>query len=115
MTPFADLLEGLTRVPGVRSAQVVSAEDGLPVAEASQAGVDGAAIAALGSSLAARLDGMITATGGGGLRSLHLETGTGGLMVMPVTPELLLVAVVDADANIGLLRLSMRHAAERLD
>jgi predicted regulator of Ras-like GTPase activity (Roadblock/LC7/MglB family) len=115
MTPFDTVLEGLTLVPGVRSALLVSAEDGLVVAEASRADVDAPAVAALASSLLARLGRTVAAAGFRTVRMVHLEAQGGGVMVTPATEELLLVAVADAEANVGLLRLALRHAAERLD
>jgi predicted regulator of Ras-like GTPase activity (Roadblock/LC7/MglB family) len=114
MSPFQVVLEGLTRVPGVRGALLVSAGDGLVVAEASREGVDGAAVAALVSSLLARLDRTVRAAGYRALRSVHLETRSGGVMAVPAEEDLLLVAVADADANVGLLRLALRQAIERL-
>lgn len=114
MTAFHGVLEGLTRVPGVRSAMLVSREDGLPVAEASREGVDAAAVAALTASLVARVHAAATAAGLRTPKSVHLETRGGGVLVVPVGGELALVAVADADANVGLLRLALRHAAERI-
>jgi predicted regulator of Ras-like GTPase activity (Roadblock/LC7/MglB family) len=35
-------------------------------------------------------------------------------MAVPAEEDLLLVAVADADANVGLLRLALRQAIERL-
>ena len=43
-----------------------------------------------------------------------LEAERGGLAAAPAAEGLLLVAVTDADANIGLLRLALRDAVERL-
>jgi predicted regulator of Ras-like GTPase activity (Roadblock/LC7/MglB family) len=43
-----------------------------------------------------------------------LEAEQGGLMAAPAGEGLLLVAVTDADANIGLLRLALRDAVERV-
>ena len=108
------LLDGITRVSGVRGALVVSADDGLVVAEASMSDVDGAATAALAGSLAARLGRVTLALGCESPRMVLLEGERGGLMAAPAGEGLLLVAVTDADANIGLLRLAMRDAAERL-
>ena len=114
MSPFDLVLEGLTRVPGVRSAMVVSEEDGLVVGHASMGGVDPGAVAALSSSLFARLGEMATAAGHPAPRAAHLEASGGSLLVAPAAPGLLLVAVAEPDANVGLLRLALRAAAERL-
>lgn len=111
---YRSLLEGLTRVPGVRSALLVDGEDGLVVAEASMEGIDTGAVAALAASLLRRLT--LTAESAGlpppGL--MHLEAAGGAVMAIPADPALLLVAVGDPDANLGLLRLALKDAAGRL-
>jgi len=114
MSQFEMVLEGLTRVPGVRGALLVSLEDGLVVAELSREGLDGAAVAALVASLVGRLDRTVRIAGYRALKSVHLETRGGGVMAVPAEEGLMLVAVADADANVGLLRLALRQAMERL-
>ena len=52
-----DLLDELTRIPGVRGALVVSREDGLVVADSLMESVDGKAVAALAASLTGRMAG----------------------------------------------------------
>ena len=114
MSPFDLVLEGLTRIPGVRSAMVVSAEDGLVVGEASMGGVDAPAVAALSASLFARLGDMAAAAGHPAPQVAHLDATSGSLLVALAAEGLLLVAVAEPDANVGLLRLALRTAAERL-
>jgi predicted regulator of Ras-like GTPase activity (Roadblock/LC7/MglB family) len=111
---WAALLDGITRVRGVRGALLVSADDGLVVAEASMSDVDGAATAALAGGLVARLGRVTGALGSAAPRLVLLEAERGGVMAAPAGDGLLLVAVTDPDANIGLLRLAMRDAAERV-
>ena len=108
------MLDGITRVSGVRGALLVSADDGLIVAEASMSDVDGAASAALVGSLARKLGRITGAIGCAAPRMVMLEAERGGLAAAPAADGLLLVAVTDADANIGLLRLALRDAVERL-
>lgn len=114
MTGLQAVLEGLTRVPGVRGALVVSIEDGLVVGEASMAGVDAPAAAALAGSLAVQVEAAAAALGFSAPAVLHLEAATGGLLAIPLGEGLLLVAVADPDANVGLLKLALRHAGERI-
>ena len=111
---WSSLLDGITRVRGVRGALLVSADDGLVVAEASMGDVDGAATAALAGALATRLLKVTGAIGCSDPRMVLLEAERGGIMTAPAGEGLLLVAVTDADANIGLLRLALRDATERL-
>jgi predicted regulator of Ras-like GTPase activity (Roadblock/LC7/MglB family) len=108
------MLEGLTRVPGVRGALVVSLEDGLVVGEASMAGVDAPAAAALAGSLAVHTAGAATAVGFTAPGVIHLEAADGGLLAIPLADGLLLMAIADSDANVGLLKLALRHAGERI-
>jgi predicted regulator of Ras-like GTPase activity (Roadblock/LC7/MglB family) len=111
---WAGLLDGITRVRGVRGALLISADDGLVVAEASMGDVDGAATAALAGGLAARLGRLTGVIGCAEPRVVMLEAERGGLMAAPAGERLLLVAVTDAEANFGLLRLALRDAAERV-
>jgi predicted regulator of Ras-like GTPase activity (Roadblock/LC7/MglB family) len=107
-------LDRLTRVPGVRGALIASQGDGLVVAEQLMDGVDGRAAAALTGSLMSRLT---RTAAGAGLRApvfLHLRAEGGSILAAPAADELVLVAVVGPDANLGLARLEMLDAAGRL-
>lgn len=115
MSPrYASVVAAITRVGCVRSACVVDAVDGLVVAEASMTGTDPAPLAALAASLTRKLDGALGVAGHGPPRIIHLEADLGHLMVRPVSPEILLVTVSDSEVNLGLLRLALADAAERL-
>jgi predicted regulator of Ras-like GTPase activity (Roadblock/LC7/MglB family) len=114
MTATQTALDRVTRVPGVRGALVVSATDGLVVAEQLMDGVDGQAAAALTGSLVARLGRTADSAG---LRSpafVHLRGDAGSVLAAPGPDDLVLVAVVGPDANLGLARLEMIEAAGRL-
>ena len=114
MNPYGAILEPLTRISGVRSALLVSEDDGLIVADTSMAGEDGAAAAALTASLVSRLRRALEAAGHGILDVMHLEAEHGDLLAVPAAGGLLLVAVARSGSNVGLLRLSLRDAAERI-
>lgn len=111
---FDAVIAALTRVAGVRGALVVDAQEGLVVAEASMEGVDPAAVAALSASLAGRLTRAMSAAGFAQPQVLLLEAEHGAIMAAPASDELLLVAVCDAEANLGLLRLALKDARGRL-
>jgi predicted regulator of Ras-like GTPase activity (Roadblock/LC7/MglB family) len=107
-------LDRVTRVPGVRGALVASQGDGLVVAEQLMDGVDGRAAAALTGSLVSRVT---RAAAGAGLQApvfLHLRGDDGSILAAPAAGELVLVAVVGPEANLGLARLEMLDAAGRL-
>lgn len=111
---LARALEGVTRIPGVRSALVVSAEDGLVVAEAAMEGEDSAASAALGAALAVRLRAVLDAAGFGASGLLHLEADLGHLMLVPAGADLVVMSLADRDVNLGQLRLRLGDAARRV-
>jgi len=105
-------LESITRVRGVRGAMIVSAEEGLVVAESSMEGIDGAAVAALAAGVVARLARATEAAGRTAPAFVHLRAGAGGLMAVPGRGDLLVVAVTDPEVNVGLVRLELRRVAE---
>jgi predicted regulator of Ras-like GTPase activity (Roadblock/LC7/MglB family) len=114
MNPANAALERVTQVPGVRGSLVISGTDGLVVAERLMDGIDGRAIAALAASLLQRL---ARATAGAGMRIptfVHLRGNAGSVLAAPGRNDLVLVAVVGMDANLGLARIEMLDAVGRL-
>jgi predicted regulator of Ras-like GTPase activity (Roadblock/LC7/MglB family) len=114
VTATQTVLDRVTRVPGVRGALVIAATDGLVVAEQLMDGVDGQAAAALTGSLVGRL---LRTAEGATMRAPTLIQlrGEGGSVLAALGPEdLVLVAVVGPDANLGLARLEMLDAAGKL-
>lgn len=112
--PYGAGLEQLTRRAGVRGALLVEREDGLVVAEALMEGLDGAALAALAASLWTRLGRAGAAAGRGAPAFVQLEAHLGIMLAVPAGAEMLLVAVADPDANLGLARLELIRAAGEL-
>jgi len=104
-------LDLITRVRGVRGAMLVSADDGLVVAEQLMEGIKGPAVAALAASLAGRLRRAMDAAGTGPAVFWHLQAEKGALVVVPAA-GILVVAVAEPDVNIGLVRLELLRAAE---
>jgi len=114
MTPANAALERVTQVPGVRGSLVISAGDGLVVAERLMDGIDGRAIAALAGSLIQRLG---RATLGAGMRIptfVHLRGNQGSVLAAPGRNDLVLVALTGLDANLGLARVEMLDAVGHL-
>ena len=112
-------LDLITRVRGVRGAMLVSADDGLVVAEQLMEGIKGGAVAALAASLAGRLRRAMEAAGTGASVFWHLQGEQGALLVVPGGNAsedggggILVVAVAEPDVNIGLVRLELLRAAE---
>jgi len=109
---YGPALDLITRVRGVRGAMLVSGDDGIVVAEQLMEGIKGAAVAALASSLAARLRRAMEAAGVGASLFWHLQCDQGGLLVVPAASGVLIVAVAEPDVNVGLVRLELLRAAE---
>ena len=109
-----DLLDRVTRVPGVRGALLVAGTDGLVVAEQLMDGVDGRAVAALAGSLVSRLARTAEQAGHRRPSFVHLRAEAGSVLAAPGSDDLVLVAVVAPDGNVGLARLEMIDAASRL-
>ncbi len=112
MTPFAAALDIVTRVRGVRGAMLVSAGDGLVVAEQLMEGIKGPAVAALAGSLANRLGRSLAAAGVGTTLFWHLQCTEGALLVVPTPSGILVVAIAEPGVNVGLVRLELLRAAE---
>ena len=114
MTATQLVLDRVTRVPGVRGALVIAATDGLVVAEQLMDGVDGQAAAALTGSLVGRL---VRTAEGASMRAptfIHLRGEGGSVLAALGADDLVLVAVVGPDANLGIARLYMLDAAGKL-
>src|SRR2546429_3040107 len=90
---YGQALDLITRVRGVRGAMLVSADDGLVVAEQLMEGIKGTAVAALAASLAGRLRRAMEAAGIGASVFWHLQSEKGALLVVPGGGGLLVVAV----------------------
>jgi predicted regulator of Ras-like GTPase activity (Roadblock/LC7/MglB family) len=111
---FETALELVTHVPGVRGAMLVSAADGVVVAEALMDEMKGSAVAALAASLASRLRRAAEGAGRGAPRFVHLTATGGTLLAAPMGEDLLLVTVAERSVNAGLARLEMFRALELL-
>lgn len=111
---YARALDLITRVRGVRGAMLVSADDGIVVAEQLMEGIKGGALAALAASLTTRLRRAMDAAGVGASQFWHLQAEQGALLVVPTGAGggILVVAVAEPDVNVGLVRLELLRGAE---
>jgi predicted regulator of Ras-like GTPase activity (Roadblock/LC7/MglB family) len=110
---YAAAVERLSRIPGVRGALVVEGETGVPVVSDMTAGVNETAVAALAASLFRRTGEASTAADFGRLHTLQLEAA-GGHVIAVGTRDLILVAVTERTAQVGLIRYEAQRAAESL-
>ncbi len=105
-SPFAALLEALVRQRGVTGALVVSEADGLVVDSQVSVGMRGEVVAALSASLYRRARLAAQAAGYGDTTVLQLEAQQGRILAVGKS-DLVLVAVTELGANIGLVRMEM--------
>ena len=105
-SPFADLLGALTRQRGVMGGLVVSEADGIVIDSALQVGMQGEVLAALSASLYRRARLSAQAAGYGEANFLQLEAALGRICAVGKS-DLVLVAITEPGANVGLVRIEM--------
>jgi predicted regulator of Ras-like GTPase activity (Roadblock/LC7/MglB family) len=113
MSTFAPLLANVTRHRGVMACLIVAEEDGIVVDGSAQMGVDTAAFAALTASLYRKAARAATSAGFGGTSFCDLEAEQGRVLAAGRN-GLVLVAVAESRANLGLLRVELLKAAAAL-
>jgi predicted regulator of Ras-like GTPase activity (Roadblock/LC7/MglB family) len=113
---YAEVLDPLTRLRGVRGAMIVAGSDGVVVAESLMEGVKSKALAALASSLALRVSRVSGAAGRGDPRYFQLQAAEGALFVAPAphAEDLLLVVIAGPETPPGMARLEVLKAAGQL-
>lgn len=110
MSGFAPALAAVTRHRGVLACLVVMADDGIVVDGTAQVGVDMAAFAALTASLYRKAGRAVGAAGFGDVQFCELEAERGRVLAAGRN-GLVLVAVTEPRANLGLLRVELLRAA----
>ena len=114
MTGYREVLERVSAVGGIRGAMLVSAADGIVVAESLMDGIDGRAVAALTASLVGRLRRTTESAGLNAPFVVHLRAEHGSVIAVPAAGDLLVVAVTERGANLGLARLELLDAARQV-
>jgi predicted regulator of Ras-like GTPase activity (Roadblock/LC7/MglB family) len=108
------VLDDVTRIGGVKSALLVSADDGLVVAESSVEGQHTEAAAAFAARLAQRLTVLTRTLQTPPMSMLLLQASGGQLFITQGGEGLLFVAITSNDVNIGEVRLALLDAAGRI-
>ncbi len=109
------VLDEVTRIGGVRSALLVSSDDGLVVVESALEDQATEAAAAFAARLGGRLATLTSALRAPPMSVLLLQATAGQLFVVVGGPGLLLVAVTSNEVNIGEVRLALLAAAGQLN
>jgi predicted regulator of Ras-like GTPase activity (Roadblock/LC7/MglB family) len=114
-SPFAPMLESLTRQRGVRASLVVSESDGLVVDANVRFGQDGERVAALAASMYRKARLSARAARLGAVAFLQLDAERGRICAAGGRSDLVIVVVADAAANVGLIRMELLKALETLE
>lgn len=107
------VLETLTRQRGVRASLIVSESDGLVIDSSLRFGQDGERVAALAASVyrKARLSAKAARSAA---TFLQLDAERGRICVAGAGNDLVIVTVADPAANVGLIRMELFKALERI-
>ncbi len=114
-SPYASLLESLTRQRGVRASLIVSEADGLIVDSNLRFGQDGERVAALAASMYRKARLSARAAQLGAVAFLQLDAERGRICAAGGRGDLVAVVVADASANVGLIRMELLKALETLE
>src|SRR5579875_3931415 len=101
---LGEILRGLRETNGLSLVSVVGA-DGLLVESSQVPNLDGETLSATAASGLLMLDGLASEIGGGPARLAMIEYDEGVVLLTPLDDDLLLVAVAQAESNLGRLRL----------
>jgi predicted regulator of Ras-like GTPase activity (Roadblock/LC7/MglB family) len=110
---YSSAVARLSRVGGVRGALVVEAETAVPVAAELQEGVNGTALAALAVALYRRTAEATASAQLGAVDNVQLEAD-GGHVMMAGAGELIVIAIAERSAQLGMVRLEARRIAAAL-
>ncbi len=112
-SPFEELLAALIRQRGVLGCLVVGEQDGIIVDANVQVGIQGEAVAALAAALYRKARLSSEAAGLGTVAFLQLETERAHLCAIG-RDGLVIVALAEPRAHIGLIRGAMLQSVEAL-
>ena len=112
---FGTVLESITRQRGVRASLIVSESDGLIIDATLRFGQDGDRVAALAASLYRKARLSAGAAWLGAVAFLQLDAERGRICVAGGRGDLIIVVVAEPAANVGLIRVEMLKAMERLE
>ncbi|MBA3889350.1 MAG: roadblock/LC7 domain-containing protein [Gemmatimonadaceae bacterium] len=112
-SPFATMLDALTRQRGVVAALVADERDGIVIDSRVHVGQRGDRVAALAASLYRKARMSAHAAGLGDVGFLQLEAEMGRVCAVG-RDDVVLVAVATSDANVGLIRVELLRALEGL-
>jgi predicted regulator of Ras-like GTPase activity (Roadblock/LC7/MglB family) len=114
ITAWQEALREVTGIAGVRGAMIVSAEDGLVIAETAMDDLATADVAALAAALVSRAARCVAPMDAAAPQSIHLVGEHGAILAVAGPAPIWLVAVARGDAEFGRLRLLLGDLAGAL-
>ena len=112
--PWQHIVNGAVGAGGVRGALIVSADDGLVIAESAMVGLETADVAALAASLVQRALRVTRVANDSPPTSVRLSAEGGTLIAVAGAQPLWLVAIAEPSAELGRLRLLLGDLASTL-
>jgi predicted regulator of Ras-like GTPase activity (Roadblock/LC7/MglB family) len=113
ISPFNAVLEAIVKHRGVIGSMVVGENDGIVVDSNLQVGLKGEVLAALAASLFRRARKATNSAGYGDATFLQLEAEQGRVCITG-SNELVLIAVTEPKANVGLIRVELLKGVQAL-
>jgi len=107
------ILSELNRVPGIHGTLIVG-KDGIVILSDISDEIDEEEVSALAGSLILSAEKISRKLGQGELKTITVETNKSKWFIQHINIGFL-VAVADADSNLGLLRVELRDAAVKLN
>lgn len=113
ISPFSEVLSALVKHRGCIGSMVVGENDGIIVDSNLRVGLQGEVLAALSASLYRRALRASHAAGYGHATFLQLEASEGRVCITGAN-ELVLLAVAEPRANVGLIRVELLKGVDSL-
>jgi predicted regulator of Ras-like GTPase activity (Roadblock/LC7/MglB family) len=112
-SPYAAILDGLTRQRGVRASLIVSENDGLVVDSRVRVGEQEDRVAALAASIYRKARRSARAAHLGSVAFLQLDAEQGRVCAVG-RQDLVIVVLADPAANVGMIRVALLKAVGTL-
>ena len=110
-----EVVDGLRRIPGVRGV-AVSRRDGLVIHHSFKSAREAAPLCAMAAAVVGFSTALYTQVGhGGSFSQAAIESTEDTLLIAEAGPEAVLACVLSPGGNLGIVRLGMAKAAQRVN
>ncbi|MHA1595845.1 MAG: roadblock/LC7 domain-containing protein [Candidatus Baldrarchaeia archaeon] len=111
---LTSILKEMERKDAEIEGSIIVRTDGLILATALPEDIDGDIVAAMSASVFGVGARVLEELGGGTLENAIIRGSNRIIMLVSVTPEVSLVAIAQKDANLGLMFVEMKRAADKI-